>query len=133
MQQVQSQVSVSQGFISTGSGYSRVADTFAKAGQGYIATANSYLQSAQAYVASAQSYSNEIQSKLAIAQSYGNEVQARLGVDSSYYGWYEKQQAKLQADYDKGLQIMMGAIEYPDVMALGLEVANNFFAGAGIV
>jgi hypothetical protein len=32
----------------------------------------------------------------------------RLAVDTSHYGWYEKQQAKLQADYDKGIQILIG-------------------------
>ena len=31
----------------------------------------------------------------------------RLGVDTAQYSWYEKQQAKLQADYDKGLQIII--------------------------
>ena len=54
--------------------------------QGYVASVNGYLQS---------------------AQGYANEAQVRLTVDSAYYTWYEKQQAKLQADYDKGLQILM--------------------------
>ena len=39
-------------------------------------------------------------------QGYVYEVHARLQVDSAQYGWYEKQQAKLQADYDKGLQAL---------------------------
>ena len=65
------------------------------------------MQSAQGYVSSAQAYASEIQSKLAISQGYAYEVQARLSVDTSYYTWYEKQQAKLQADYDKGLQILI--------------------------
>ena len=38
-----------------------------------------------------------------LSQGYASEVQARLAVDTSHYGWYEKQQAKLQADYEKGL------------------------------
>ena len=50
---------------------------------------------------------NEIQIKIGIAQGYSNEVQARLAVDTSQYGWIEKQQAKLQADYDKGLQLLI--------------------------
>ena len=50
----------------------------------------------------------QIQSKLNIAQAYSNEAQARLSVLSTEYSWREKQQAKLQADYDKGLQILIG-------------------------
>ena len=64
---------------------------------------------AASYVNAATGYANEIQSKLNIASSYGNEVQLRLNVDTTEYSWYEKQQAKLQADYDKGIQIMRGA------------------------
>ena len=40
---------------------------------------------------------------LSEAQGYTSEIQARLNEDSTKYGWYEKQQAKLQVDYDKGL------------------------------
>ena len=60
-----------------------------------------------------QKYSNELQSYQAqvsklvqSAQGYINEVQSRLQVHTAQYGWYEKQQAKLQADYDKGLQAL---------------------------
>ena len=60
-----------------------------------------------------QKYSNEIQSyqqqvaKLVqSAQGYANEAQSRMQVDAAQYGWYEKQQAKLQSDYDKGLQAL---------------------------
>jgi len=59
-------------------------------------------------VATAQGFGNEIQAKIGIIQGYGSEVQSRLGVDAAHYGWYEKQQAKLQADYDKGLQMLIG-------------------------
>jgi len=48
----------------------------------------------------------EINAALSEAQGYVNEVQARLQVDKDQYAWYEKQQAKLQADYDKGLQAL---------------------------
>ena len=48
----------------------------------------------------------EINAALSEAQGYINEVQARLKVDGDQYAWYEKQQAKLQADYDKGLQAL---------------------------
>jgi len=40
------------------------------------------------------------------AQGYANEAQSRMQVDAAQYGWYEKQQAKLQSDYDKGLQAL---------------------------
>ena len=30
-------------------------------------------------------------------------------LDSTEYQWYERQQAKLQADYDKGIQLLRGA------------------------
>ena len=60
-----------------------------------------------------QKYSNELQSYQAqigklvqSAQGYINEVQSRLQVHTAQYSWYEKQQAKLQADYDKGLQAL---------------------------
>ena len=63
-----------------------------------------------------QKYSNELQSYQAnvgslvqSSQGYLAEVQSRLAVDTAKYSWYEKQQAKLQADYDKGLQILGGA------------------------
>tara|TARA_R100000458_G_C8276729_1_gene252103 strand:- start:1323 stop:2537 length:1215 start_codon:yes stop_codon:yes gene_type:complete len=61
---------------------------------GYFASAGAYAQAAQTYLAS--------------AQGYASEVQARLQVDSTEYGWYQSQQAKLQADYDRGIQIMRG-------------------------
>ena len=65
-------------------------------------------QVAGGYIGAAQGYASELSSKLTIAQGYGNEIQARLGVISAEYQWMEKQQAKLQADYDKGLQIVRG-------------------------
>ena len=37
-----------------------------------------------------------------------SEVQIRLSVSTSRYSWYEKQQAKLQVDYDKALQALIG-------------------------
>ena len=102
--QVQAQVGIAQGYISSGSGYSRVADGYGKVANGYLGTAKDYLQAAQSYVSAAQGYANEIQSKISISQGYSNEVQARLAVDTAHYTWYEKQQAKLQADYESGTQ-----------------------------
>ena len=50
----------------------------------------------------------EIQASLSEADGYGKEIQARLSVITTEYAWMEKQQAKLQADYDKGIQIVRG-------------------------
>ena len=91
--------------------------------QARISAGNAYLQEAQAYIAQANGYATEvnarssfvgakfnaIQGYLNTAQGYVSEAQARLAVDTTEYSWYEKQQAKLQADYDKGIQIMRGA------------------------
>ena len=49
-----------------------------------------------------------IQAKIAIAQAYAAEVQTRLAVDTKQYEWLQNQQVKLQADYDKGVQIIAG-------------------------
>ena len=43
-----------------------------------------------------------VSSALAITQS-------ELAIDGTQYAWYEKQQAKLQADYEKGLQALVRA------------------------
>ena len=80
---------------------------------GYNATAAGYVQAAQGFIGTAQSYANEIQSKIAISQAYANEAQVRLAVDTKEYEWLMGQQAKLQADYDKGLQILMGGRAMP--------------------
>jgi hypothetical protein len=94
--------SILQGALAEAQGFAnevqaRGAWTSAKAQvwNGYFASAGAYAQAAQTYLAS--------------AQGYASEVQARLQVDSTEYGWYQSQQAKLQADYDRGIQIMRGA------------------------
>jgi len=94
--------SILQGALAEAQGFAnevqaRGAWTSAKAQvwTGYFASAGAYAQAAQTYLAS--------------AQGYASEVQARLQVDSTEYGWYQSQQAKLQADYDRGIQIMRGA------------------------
>ena len=78
------------------------------AAQGYMNTANGYANQASGFNANAQGYATEVQTKLGIAQGYSNEIQTRLNVISTEYNWMEKQQAKLQADYDKGIQVMRG-------------------------
>jgi len=111
-----------QAIIAQGSAYIAEAQAYVSQAQGYAAEVNAragfssaksqaiqgYVNTAQSYVATAQGFANEIQAKIGIAQGYSNEVQARLAVDTSHYGWIEKQQAKLQADYDKGLQLLIG-------------------------
>ena len=93
--------SILQGALSQAQGFAnevqaRGAWTSAKAQvwNGYFASASAYAQAAQTY--------------LAAAQGYAGEVQSRLSVLSTEYNWMEKQQAKLQADYDKGIQVMRG-------------------------
>ena len=93
--------SILQGALSQAQGFAnevqaRGAWTSAKAQvwNGYFASASAYAQAAQTY--------------LAAAQGYAGEVQSRLSVLSTEYNWMEKQQAKLQADYDKGVQVMRG-------------------------
>ena len=73
-----------------------------------MGTANGYTKTAQGYIATANAYLQQIQTKIGIAQAYANEAQTRLSVDAAEYSWYEKQQAKLQADYDRGIQLMRG-------------------------
>jgi len=120
--QVGTESQLAQGFISTASAYGNTAQGFNATAQGFIATANGYGNVAQGFLGTASGYSNtaqgfiatanaylqQIQTKIGIAQGYANEVQVRLNVDSTEYNWYEKQQAKLQADYEKGIQIMRG-------------------------
>jgi len=50
----------------------------------------------------------EINASLSEAQAYGNEIQARFSIITTEYIWMEKQQAKLQADYDKGIMMLSG-------------------------
>ena len=63
-------------------------------------------QSLQKYSNEIQSYQAQVSKLVQSAQGYANEVQSRLQVDTAQYAWYEKQQAKLQSDYDKGLQAL---------------------------
>jgi hypothetical protein len=105
---VSAQVGVAQAYIASGAGYSRVADGYSKVANGYLGNAKDYLQAAQGFASVSKGYIDEIQSKIGIAQAYSNEVQSRLQVDTAHYGWYEKQQVKLQADYEGGIQKLLG-------------------------
>ena len=53
-----------------------------------------YLQSAQGYVAQ--------------AQGYVAEAGARMQREDQKYNWYQSQQTKLQNDYDRGIQMLLG-------------------------
>tara|TARA_R110000824_G_scaffold15603_3_gene65472 strand:+ start:864 stop:3518 length:2655 start_codon:yes stop_codon:yes gene_type:complete len=111
----QSYMEEAQAGISSGNSYIQEAQAIIAQAGGYAAEVNARAgftgaktQAVQAYISTAQSYIAEMQSKVTISQGYANEVQMRLGVDTAHYGWYESQQTKLQADYDKGLQILIG-------------------------
>ena len=60
-------------------------------------------------VQAVQSYTGTANAYLSQASSNAAEIQSRLSVLTTEYTWMEKQQAKLQADYDKGIQLMRGA------------------------
>jgi hypothetical protein len=91
---LQGALSQAQGFASEVQARGTWTSSKAQVWSGYFASAGAYAQAAQTYLAS--------------AQGYINEIQTRLAVDSTEYSWMEKQQAKLQADYEKGIQIMRG-------------------------
>ena len=120
LQQAQAKRQESQSRLTAGASYLQEANTI-------IAQGNAYLQEAQSYIAQAGGYAAEVsarstlvgaksqavqghigtaQSYVATAQGYASEVQSRLTVDTTEYSWYEKQQTKLQADYDRGIQLL---------------------------
>ena len=92
---LQGALSQAQGFASEVQARGVWTSAKAQVWNGYFASAGAYAQAAQTYLAS--------------AQGYANEAQSRLAVDTTEYNWYQSQQAKLQVDYDKGIQIMRGA------------------------
>jgi hypothetical protein len=80
--------------------------------QAHIADFNTALSALQAEIGSfssgIQGYINTASSYLSQASANANEIQVRLSVDTTEYGWMEKQQVKLQSDYDKGIIKMTG-------------------------
>lgn len=92
---LQGALSQAQGFASEVQARGSWTSSKAQVWNGYFASAGAYAQAAQTFLAS--------------AQGHIGDVQTRLSVDSTEYNWYQAQQAKLQADYDKGIQIMRGA------------------------
>tara|TARA_R110000744_G_scaffold107135_1_gene203558 strand:- start:1040 stop:2062 length:1023 start_codon:yes stop_codon:yes gene_type:complete len=73
--------------------------------QSEIRRAQAHLQE---WVAIGDMRVKEVNAALSEAQGYASEIQSRLAVDSTEYSWYEKQQAKLQSDYDRGLSLLKG-------------------------
>ena len=59
------------------------------------------LEGVPMFLQEAASYINQ-------AQGYISEANARVSIDSQRYQWYQAQQAKLQQDYDKGVQLLIG-------------------------
>ena len=110
-------IELANGYISTSQGYANAGAQYINEAQASLSEASGYASEvsartgqvgsqvgvAQGYISAAQGYANELQNKINISNAYANEIQVRLQIDSSQYGWYEKQQAKLQVDYDKGL------------------------------
>ena len=96
------------------------ADAKRQESQARLTAGGAYIQEAQSYIAQAGGYAAEVNARggftgakyravqgcLETANGYANEVQSRLAVDAAEYSWYEKQQVKLQADYDRGIQLL---------------------------
>ena len=80
--------------------------------QSALAIANTEIQRAQMHLSEWTAIGDmrvkEVNASLAEAQAYGSEIQSRFSIITTEYSWMEKQQAKLQADYDKGIQIVRG-------------------------
>ena len=111
--QSKTKIEASQARINFGNAYLREANSAAQEVSAYASEVNARIAQVGGYstvisanLNAAQGYANEIQAKIGIAQAYSSEVQTRLAVDNSQYSFYEKQQLKLQADYDKGIQAM---------------------------
>ena len=104
-------ISTSQGYANAGAQYINEAKASLEEAGGYVnevsARTNqvsSQIGVANGYISVAQGYTNEIQTKINISNAYANEIQVRLQIDTSQYGLYEKQQLKLQTDYESGVQ-----------------------------
>jgi hypothetical protein len=99
VQQAQATMSAIQTDISLAQAH--IADWNAAIGA-LTAEVGSFTAGVQAFAGTAGAY-------LSQAASNANEIQARLSVLTTEYTWMEKQQAKLQQDYDKGVALMRGA------------------------
>jgi len=102
----QSRISSGNAYLSEANAASQEVSAYANEVSSRIAQVGGYGTVVSGYISAAQGYANEIQSKINIAQAYSSEVQSRLSVDTSHYDWYEKQQVKLQNDYNNGIELM---------------------------
>ena len=56
-----------------------------------------------------QKFNGELSKYSALVNKGVQQYQLNLQNSTAEYGWWEKQQLKLQADYDKGIQAMKGS------------------------
>jgi len=79
--------------------------------QATLQTAQAEIQRAQTEIQHWNSIGDmrvkEVQAALSEAQGYIGEVNVRMQRDNQKYQWYQGQQAKLQQDYDRGMQILL--------------------------
>ena len=118
--QAQAKITESNARIASGNAYLQEANASAQEAQTYATEVNArvsqiggYNQVISGYLSAAQGYASEIQSKIAIAQGYASEANVRMQRDSQKYQWYQGQQTKLQQDYDKGVQMLLGPQPQP--------------------
>jgi len=60
-----------------------------------------HLGGVNSYLATATGY-------LSQASGYISEINTRMARDNQKYQWYQTEQTKLQQDYDKGIQMLVG-------------------------
>lgn len=79
--------------------------------QGALSIAGSEINRAQAHIAEWVAIGDmrvkEVNAALAEANGYVSEAKIRMERESQKYQWYQAQQAKLQQDYDKGVQMLI--------------------------
>jgi hypothetical protein len=78
--------------------------------QAALSVASTEMQRAQTHIQEWTSVGDmrvkEINASLSEAQGYVQEAQIRMQREEQKYKWYQAQQAKLQADYDRGIQLL---------------------------
>ena len=101
-----SQINAGNGFISEARASANEAQSFVSEVSARMSQVSGYNTVVSGYINAAQGYATEIQNKIAIAQGYSNEVQSRLSAITTDFSFIEKQQVKLQSDYEKALQAL---------------------------
>ena len=114
-------IELAQGYLATAQGYTGAGNNYIGEAQASLSEAQGYVNEVNArgthvqsqlavvsgYINAAQGYASEIQSKIGISQGYIAEANTRMAQDNQKYQWYQAQQAKLQQDYDKGIQMLV--------------------------